>query len=175
MVTLKNTFRRILLFLVKIFSLEDKVAMFNKLVNSKVNTCESKTNFIGTFTDSYGKRYKLVEGLRDKIKPEWKLNLKDKDYKSIPSKDQILFQIESSKNQIKELERLMAIHSIYITPKMDILEIGAAEGAVTYQIASKNPKSITGSDYFEYQANQIVDSKKVNQTLELERQQLVRI
>lgn len=171
----KKIFRKILFFIIKIFSLEDKVATLNKLVNLKVKNYENKPKIFDTFIDSYGKRYKLVDGLRDKIKPGWESNLKDKNYKSTPSKNEILFQIKCSKNQIKELERLMAIHSIFITPKMDILEIGAAEGAATYQIASKNPKSILGSDYFMYQANQSVSFKNINQTLELERKQLDRI
>ena len=53
--------------------------------------------------------------------------------------------------------------------------MGAAEGAVTYHIASKNPKSILGTDYFEYQANQLVGSNKKNRTLKVRSQQLVRI
>jgi len=175
MILFKKISRKILLSMVKIFSLEKKVATFNKLVNPKVNNSKTKISIVGNFTDSNGRRHNLIKGLRDKIKPGWEQNLKEKDYSGIPSKDEILLQIEFGKNQIKELERLMAIHSIYITPKMDILEIGAAGGAVTYQIASKNPKSILGSDYFKYQANQSVSFKNANRILELESQHLVRL
>ena len=58
---------------------------------------------------------------------------------------------------------------------MDILEIGAAEGAATYQLASKKPKSILGSDYSMYRVNQSISNKGVNKLLEFENQHIDKI
>ena len=107
----------------------------------------------------------MIDGLRDKIKPGWEGSLKKESYEKIPSNDNILVQLDHSKSQINKLERLMSIHSIEITNKMDILEIGAANGVATYQIASKEPQSIVGSDIVQYQINQTVTKKKELETI----------
>ena len=57
----------------------------------------------------------------------------------------------------------MSIHSVKISQEMDILEIGAANGLATFQIASKQPKSVVGSDIVQYQLNQSVLGKESQQ------------
>ena len=51
MILLKKTFRKILLIIVKRFFLQGKVAMFNKLVNTKFDNLDTKNKIIGSFTD----------------------------------------------------------------------------------------------------------------------------
>ena len=166
MVLLNKILKRFLIYIIKKLSLEERLASLNKLVNYNVNNSQVREKIIGYFIDSFGRKHKLIDGLRDKIKPGWEGSLKKKNYENIPSNDNILVQLDHSKSQINKLERLMSIHSIEITKKMDILEIGAANGAATYQIASKEPQSIVGSDIVQYQINQTVTKKKNQQTKE---------
>ena len=44
--------------------------------------------------------------------------------------------------------------AVKISKEMNILEIGAANGPATFQIASKLPQSVVGSDIVQYQINQ---------------------
>ena len=102
----------------------------------------------------------MIEGLRDKIKPGWEGSLKKKNYAYIPSNEAVLDQLYYSKSQFNKLERLMSIHSVKISQAMNILEIGAANGPTTFQIASKQPQSVVGSDIVQYQINQNVIRKE---------------
>ena len=97
------------------------MASLNKLVNYEVNKPQAK-EFFGYFIDSFGSEHKLIEGLRDKIKPGWEESLKRKIMKIFHQMRQFwnnsLFQ-----NQFNKLERLMSIHSVKISQEMNILEI----------------------------------------------------
>ena len=110
----------------------------------------------------------MIEGLRDKIKPGWEGSLKKKNYENIPSNEAVLDQLYYSKSQFNKLERLMSIHSVKISQEMNILEIGAANGPTTFQIASKQPQSVVGSDIVQYQINQNVIREENQQTNEQE-------
>ena len=150
MVFIKKIIKKIIIILIKKFSLEENLASLNKLVNYNVSNSKNREKIIDFFTDSLGRRYKLIDGLRNQIKPGWEEMLIEKDYEAIPSDSDILDQLDSSQKQISELIRLMSMHSVKITSEMDILEVGAFHGATTYQIASKKPKSIVGTDYVQY-------------------------
>ena len=146
--------KRILIYLIQKFSLNERLASLNKLVNYKANNPQVEEKVFGYFIDSSGSEHKLIEGLRDKIKPGWKGSLKKKNYENIPSNEAFLDQLHYSKSQFNKLERLMSIHSVKISKEMNILEIGAANGPATFQIASKLPQSVVGSDIVQYQINQ---------------------
>ncbi len=165
---LKKIFKRFFVTIIKKLSLEERLASLNKLVNYKVSNPQIRDKVFGYFIDSYGRKHKLIEGLRDKIKPGWEGSLKRRNYENLPSNEDVLDQLEYSKSQINKLERLMSIHSIKIFQKMDILEVGAANGTATFQIASKQPQSVVGSDIIQYEINQSVIGKENQQTNELE-------
>ena len=172
---LKKILKRFLIFIIKKLSLEKRLASLNKLVNHDVSNSQFREKVFGHFIDSFGRKYKLIDGLRDKIKPGWEGSLKKKDYENIPSNKEVLDQLNHSKSQIDKLERLMSIHSIKITKKMDILEIGAANGAATFQIASKQSQSVVGSDIVQYQINQSVTRKENQQTQELKNEYINKV
>ena len=94
--------------------------------------------------------------------------LKKENYENIPSNEAVLDQIYYSKSQLNKLERLMSIHSVKISQEMNILEIGAANGPATFQIASKQPQSVVGSDIVQYQINQNVIREENQQIKEQE-------
>tara|TARA_Y100000768_G_C23927857_1_gene658481 strand:- start:157 stop:1242 length:1086 start_codon:yes stop_codon:yes gene_type:complete len=165
---MKIFFKKFLIYLIQKFSLNERLASLNKLVNYKVNNPRAKENFFGYFIDAFGSEHKLVEGLRDKIKPGWEGSLKKKNYENIPSNEAVLDQLHYSKSQFKKLERLMSIHSVKISQEMNILEIGAANGPATFQIASKQPQSVVGSDIVQYQINQNVIREENQETKEQE-------
>ena len=166
---MKIFLKKLLIYLIQKLSLNDKLASLNKLVNQKVNKPRGKPKVFGYFIDSFGNEHKLIEGLRDKVKPGWEGSLKKKNYKHIPSNEVVLDQLNYSLSQFNKLKRLMSIHSIQISHEMDILEIGAANGIVTFQIASNQPQSVVGSDIVQYQINQSVIRKENKQIKELER------
>ena len=66
------------------------MASLNKLVNNEVNNPQVKEKVFGYFIDSFGSEHKLIEGLRDKIKPGWEGSLKKKNYENIPSNEAVL-------------------------------------------------------------------------------------
>ena len=72
------------------------------------------------------------------------------------------------KSQLNKLERLMSINSFSISQKMDVLDIGADNWLATFQIASKQPQSVVGSDIIQYQINQNVIREENHQTKEHE-------
>ena len=165
---MKIFLKRFLIYFIQKFSLNEKLASLNKSVNYEFNSAKVKENFFGYFIDSFGIKHKLIEGLRDKIKPGWEGSLKKKNYENIPSNDAVLAQLHYSKIQLNKLERLMSIHSVSISSKMDVLEIGADNGIATFQIASKQPQSVVGSDIVQYQINQGVIRKDNQQIKEQE-------
>ena len=165
---MKIFLKKFLIYLIQKFSLNEKLASLNKLVNNEVNSSQAKEKVFGHFIDSFGSEHKLIEGLRDKIKPGWEGSLKKKNYAYIPSNEAVLDQLYYSKSQFNKLERLMSIHSVKISQAMNILEIGAANGPTTFQIASKQPQSVVGSDIVQYQINQNVIRKENQQTNEQE-------
>ena len=165
---MKIFLKRFLIYLIQKLSLNERLASLNKLVNNEVNNTQVKDKVFGYFIDSFGSEHKLIEWLRDKIKPGWKGSLKKKNYENIPSNEAVLDQLHYSKSQFNKLKRLMSIHSVRISQEMDILEIGAANGLATFQIASKQPQSVLGSDIVQYQINQSVIRKENQQTKELE-------
>lgn len=165
---LKNILKKIIIFIIKKFSLEERLSSINKMVNHTDIKLQEEDRVMDYFTDSFGERYELIEGLRNRIKPGWEEMLKEKEYGSLPSNENILNQLNYVKQQFIELEKLMTIHSVQINNKMDILEVGASHGAMTYQIASKNPKTIVGSDYNKYQINQTNVKKGLKNIIKLE-------
>ena len=164
---MKTFLKRFLIYLIQKFSLNKRLASINKSVNHKVNKPQ-KDKVFAHFIDSFGGEHELIEGLRDKIKPGWEGSLKKKNYENIPSNEAVLDQLHYSKNQFNKLERLMSIHSVKISQEMNILEIGAANGPATFQIASKQPQSVVGSDIVEYQINQNLIREENQQTKEQE-------
>ena len=90
---MKIFLKRFLIFLIKQFSLGERLASLNKLVNNEVNNLQPKEKVFGYFIDSFGSEHKLIEGLRDKIKPGWEGNLKKKNYENIPSNEAVLDQL----------------------------------------------------------------------------------
>ena len=165
---MKIFLKKFLIYFIQKLSLNERLASLNKSVNYEFKSPQVKENFFGYFIDSFGNKHKLIEGLRDKIKPGWEGSLKKKNYENIPSDDAVLAQLHYSKSQLNKLERLMSIHSVSISQKMDVLEIGADNGIATFQIASKQPQSVVGSDIVQYQINQSVIRKDNKQIKEQE-------
>ena len=161
---MKIFIKRFLIYLIQKFSLNERLSSLNKLANYKDKNPSGEKKVFGYFIDSFGSKHKLIEGLRDKIKPGWEESLKKKNYESNPSNEAVLDQLHYSKNQFQKLERLMSIHSVKISQEMNILEVGAADGPATFQIASKSPQSVVGSDIVQYQINQSA-VRKVNQKI----------
>ena len=79
---MKIFLKRFLIYLIQKFSLNERLASLNKLVNYEINDPQVKEKVFGYFIDSFGSEHKLIEGLRDKIKPGWEGSLKKKNYEN---------------------------------------------------------------------------------------------
>ena len=112
---MKIFLKRCLIYLIQKVSLNERLASLNKSVNYKVNNAQDKDKVFGHFIDSFGGEHKLIDGLRDQIKPGWKGSLKKKNYENIPSNEAVLDQLDYSKSQFNKLKRLMYIHSVKIS------------------------------------------------------------
>ena len=73
---MKSFLKKFLIYLIQKFSLNERLASLNKLVNNEFNNRQPKEKVFGYFIDSFGSEHKLIEGLRDKIKPGWEGSLK---------------------------------------------------------------------------------------------------
>ena len=103
---MKIFLKRFLIYLIQKFSLNERLASLNKLVNYEINNPQVKEKVFGYFRDSFGTEHKLIEGLRNKIKPGWEGSLKKKNYENIPSNDAVLDQLYYSKSQLNKLEKI---------------------------------------------------------------------
>ena len=75
---MKIFLKRFIVYIIKTFSFGERLASLNKLVNSDLNNHRVMDKVSGYFIDSLGGKHKLIEWLRDKIKPGLERNLKRK-------------------------------------------------------------------------------------------------
>ena len=155
---MKKMLKNLFIWFIKKCSLEVRIASINKILNHKPKNNNVNSKVFGEFIDSCGKKHSLISGLRDQIKPGWRSMFIEKNFEKTISHESIVDELAVSKVQLERIQRLIGIHSINIKSDMDILEIGAANGATVFQIASYKPRTVMGSDMIEYQINQSIDA-----------------
>ncbi len=148
----------------KIFTLIINFAI-NKAKRSKFvqNIFESPfeiSNFKkkASFIDSFNNKHYLLEGLKNKIKPNWKNILKDKNIKI--TKEYLLGQKENGFIAVQKIIPVLKSLNKDIS-KSDILEIGCNNGAMAFAMAEMKA-NVIATEFSGYKVESI-SSKKINQ------------
>ena len=110
---------------------------------------------IGSFKDSFNKKYDLLFGLRSKLKPGWQSMLNTAN-NTIPAKADLRANLREAKRRIRDLKNTLKSFNVVLQGKT-ILEIGCFNGMKTDILALEDCLSVTGSDvsfYYEKQTNE---------------------
>ncbi|MFT5890064.1 MAG: ubiquinone/menaquinone biosynthesis C-methylase UbiE [Dokdonia sp.] len=128
-----------------IYELERKPKKKHPIAQDKV---------FGVFTDSFGNSIKLLSGLRDRIKPSWRVMI-NPAYTVIkaPSRDTMEQKIKDQTKALTRIENFLQTQSLSFVGK-EILEIGAYDGSSAYAFASFGAKRVLATDMAAYYINQ---------------------
>lgn len=108
----------------------------------------------GVFTDSFGNRMELLSGLRDRIKPSWRVMI-NPVYTAIkaPSRDKMELKMKDQTKALTRIENFLQTQSLSFVGK-EILEIGAYDGSSAYAFASFGASRVLATDMAAYYINQ---------------------
>lgn len=131
-------------------------SIFEKPIDLKALTVK------GTFTDSFGNKHTLYNGLRSKIKPNWESYFQTQTKKAEVTAALAQSIVQNSQREVERIEPLINVFAGGIENKT-IAEIGCHAGGVTHSFAQKGAKRVIGTDYIEYK----VSSSTANETTEM--------
>ena len=108
----------------------------------------------GIFNDSFGNNIELLSGLRDRIKPSWRLMINPvQTIIRAPSREKMELKIKEQKKALSRIENFLQTFSLSFIDK-EILEIGAYDGSSAYAFASIGAKRVLATDMAAYYINQ---------------------
>ena len=129
----------------KIFDLENKPKQKYQIHTDKV---------FGVFNDSYGNSIELLTGLRDRIKPSWRLMINPvKAVIKAPSVEKMTLKIAAQKKALSRIENFLQSFSLTFIDK-EILEIGTYDGSSAYAFAELGAKRVVATDIAAYYIHQ---------------------
>ena len=113
-----------------------------------------KDKVLRTFTDSFGNRIELLSGLRDRIKPSWRLMINPvQTVIKAPPREKMELKMKEQKQALNRIENFLQTQSLSFVDK-EILEIGAYDGSSAYAFASFGAKRVLATDMAAYYINQ---------------------
>ena len=113
-----------------------------------------KDKVFGIFNDSFGNRIELLSGLRDRIKPSWRMMINPvKTVIKAPSIKKMELKIKEQTQALNRIENFLQTQSLSFVDK-EILEIGAYDGSSAYAFASLGAKRVLATDMAAYYINQ---------------------
>jgi SAM-dependent methyltransferase len=113
-----------------------------------------KDKVFGIFNDSFGNSIELLSGLRDRIKPSWRLMVNPvQTVIEIPSKKNMEITLNKQTQALSRIENFLQTQNLSFVNK-EILEIGAYDGSSAYAFASFGAKDIIATDMAAYYINQ---------------------
>jgi ubiquinone/menaquinone biosynthesis C-methylase UbiE len=114
----------------------------------------SSDKVIGIFTDQFGNKMNLLSGLRDRIKPTWRLMI-NPDYTELqaPAVEEMKMRIDKQTKALTRIENFLQTQSLSFKGKK-ILEIGTYDGSSAYTFAAFGAKEILATDMAAYYINQ---------------------
>lgn len=128
-----------------IYELQKKPKNKHQIIQDKV---------FGVFTDSFGNRMELLSGLRDRIKPSWRIMMNPAyTVIEVPSKESMEQRMNTQKKALTRIENFLHTQSLSFVGN-DILEIGAYDGSSAYAFAAFGAKSVLATDMAAYYINQ---------------------
>jgi SAM-dependent methyltransferase len=113
-----------------------------------------KDKVFATFKDSYGNNIELLSGLRDRIKPAWRLMINPvQAVIKAPSKENMELKIKSQTTALNRIENYLQTKDLSFVGKK-VLEIGTFDGSSAYAFAELGAKGVIGTDMAAYYINQ---------------------
>lgn len=122
-----------------------------------------KLDKIGEFTDSYGNTFKLLGGLRTKIKPGWERMLRSEKTK-ITSE----YLLRQKQNGFIAANKMVPMLNALgkSVENSDILEIGCHSGATSFAMADMGANKVVGTEFSGYKV-EAVDMEHANNEAKL--------
>jgi len=103
----------------------------------------------GTFTDRHGVAHPLDPGLRDRLKPNWRVMCDPVQAAAPPSDETLRGRIRKAAKSVAELERLLA-HTTGGSVTGRILEVGCYDGSAAFELSKRPGTSVVASDLARY-------------------------
>lgn len=129
-----------------------KVLDLQKAFSKKYRIKDDKV--FGVFADSFGNNFELLSGLRDRIKPSWRIMINPVDTViKVPSTAVMTDKIIDQKRALNRIENFLHTFSLSFVGK-EILEVGAYDGSSAYAFASLGAKRVLATDMAAYYINQ---------------------
>lgn len=127
------------------------------------------------FTDSAGNRMELLSGLRDRIKPSWRIMINPAyTVIEVPSKDSMQQRMNAQTKALTHIENFLHTQSLSFVGN-DVLEIGAYDGSSAYAFASFGAKGVLATDMAAYYINQTPGGIVSQDTIERKNKELAQI
>ncbi|MDA8171762.1 MAG: class I SAM-dependent methyltransferase [Nitrospiraceae bacterium] len=122
------------------------------------------------FMDEKGNEFKLIEGLRDAIKPGWQWVLQP-DKEELPNSKKVHARSLAAEDSVKKALSFLECFGFRIEGKT-ALEIGCDDGSKSFSLAAQGAAHVTGSDIAGYYVHGVEDApdsaqKKLNYLEEL--------
>jgi ubiquinone/menaquinone biosynthesis C-methylase UbiE len=135
----------------------------------------TKDKVFAVFTDSFGNKINLFSGLRDRIKPSWRIMI-NPAYTEIvvPSIDAMKSRLSNQIKSLTEIENFLNTKSFSFKEK-EIVEIGTYDGSTAYAFASLGVKKVLATDMAAYYINQTPGGVVSNDTIKKKNKELERI
>ena len=113
-----------------------------------------KDKVFAIFKDSFGNNNELLSGLRDRIKPAWRLMINPvQAVIKAPSRDKMKVKIKTQTQALNRIENYLQTQSLSFVDK-EILEIGTYDGSSAYAFAELGAKRVVATDMAAYYINQ---------------------
>jgi len=114
----------------------------------------SPDDVFGHFQDSRGHEYPLLDGLRDRLKPNWRAMFEPPAQKSQHiSEATIAKGLDDWCHRISRVEHFLSFYSTTLEDKV-VVEIGAYGGATSFALALAGAAGVIGTDIAEYYIQQ---------------------
>ena len=135
----------------------------------------SKDKVFSVFRDSFGNKINLFSGLRDRIKPSWRIMI-NPEYTEIvvPPLEQMKVRLKSQIKSLTSIENFLQTQNLTFEDKK-ILEIGTYDGSTAYAFASIDAKHVVATDMAAYYINQSPGGVVSDETIEKKNKELERI
>jgi len=114
----------------------------------------SADDVFGHFRDSRGHEYPLIDGLRDRLKPDWRTM-----FQPPPETSRRVSSATTAKslddwcNRISQIERFLSMYSTTLEGRA-VVEIGAHGGATSFALALAGAAHVIGTDIAAYYIQQ---------------------
>ena len=109
---------------------------------------------MGRFEDSRGCSLPLIEGLRDRLKPEWRRMFQPPSEASgAPDNAAAAARLDSRRERVACADRILGVFGFTCRGK-SVVEVGASDGAAAYALAEAGAAEVIGTDIAAYYIHQ---------------------